>query len=544
MKLALYYHTLRHMRATQISSRIAQRFQRPVVITRPAPPLRPKIGAWVTPPLREPRMLAPNHFRFLNRERELTFPAGWNEAGADQLWVYNLHYFEDLIARDADERREWQRELIARWVRENPPFEGRGWDPYPLSLRIVNWIKWSLAGETLAPEVLDSLAGQTRYLSQRIEYHLLGNHLLANAKALIFAGRYFDESEWSTTGITLFLRETDKFLSGSRADQILADGAHFELSPMYHSLILEDVLDLVNVVQTYSGKADGIWSDLANRMRPWLAAMCLPDGQISLFNDAAFGIAPELADLEAYATRLGLPATSTPPEGLTHLAESGYVRLQRGEAVAIADVGEIGPAYIPGHGHADVLGFEFALGVQRIVVNSGTSVYYGNDRQRELERSTAAHNTIEVDSVSSSELWGNFRVARRAHPCHLQVGAEAERLSVECSHDGYRRLPGRVMHRRRFSMDGRSLEVEDWLEGKYKQALARFHLHPDVVVTFRSASEFALQAGICRLVFSTDARECRVEESLYHPEFGMSVPNRCLVVPVENGHAIYKLTWE
>jgi len=538
VKLALYFHTLRHMRPVQIYSRIGPRLRRPVPDGRPAPPLRTQIGTWIPSAEREPRVLGPNRFRFLNRERELTFPAGWNEPAADQLWLYNLHYFEDLTARDAAERGDWHRELVERWPRENPPFVGRGWDPYPLSLRIANWIKWALAGETLSPAVLDNLALATRHLAQRIEYHLLGNHLLANAKALVFAGQFFDGPEaaaWLRTGLNLFEREFE--------EQILADGGHFELSPMYHSLILEDVLDLHNLSQVYQSAGNERWSQLAGRMREWLAAMSFGDGRISLFNDAAFGIAPELAELDAYAERLGLAAAAEPREGITHLAASGYVRLQRGEALAIVDVGEIGPAYIPGHGHADVLGCEFALGSQRIIVNSGTSVYYGNDRQRELERSTAAHNTVEVDGRSSSELWGNFRVARRAHPHNLQVGDESGQLVVDCSHDGYRRLPGNVIHRRRWAMKDTSLTIEDQLEGTNQTAVARFHLHPDVRVTLRSAAEFELRVGQRSLIFSTDAPECRVERTHFHPEFGKSMENRCLVVPVEHGRATHTLRW-
>ncbi|MBX3415383.1 MAG: alginate lyase family protein [Pirellulales bacterium] len=538
MKLALYFHTLRHMRPVQIGSRLAQRLRRPAIDRRPAPPLRPTVGDWLETPAREPRMFASHGFRFLNRQRELSFPAGWNDPAVDQLWLYNLHYFEDLFARDAAARRAWHLELVERWPRENPPFEGRGWDPYPLSLRIVSWIKWSLAGEVLSAAVLDSLAQQTRNLAQRIEYHLLGNHLLANAKALVFAGLYFagDEADrWLRQGCDLFCREF--------AEQILPDGAHFELSPMYHALILEDVLDLLNLWQVYRVAPESPWRELATRMRHWLAAMCLPDGRITLFNDAAFGIAPEVAELDAYAARLGLPPIPAPTEGITHLADSGYVRLQHGDAVAVVDVGEIGPAYIPGHGHADVLGLEFALGPQRVIVNSGTSVYYGNDRQRERERATAAHNSVEVDGHSSSELWGNFRVARRAHPCGLRVQVEGETLVVSCAHDGYRRLPGRVTHRRTFTLEKHTLTIEDQLEGSYDQAYARFHLHPEVVVTFRTASEFELQAGAWQMVFTTNARECRVEATQYHPEFGLAVPNRCLVVPVEQGRATCKFAW-
>ncbi len=54
--------------------------------------------------------------------------------------LYNLHYFDWINARDSsdDIAARW----IMRWIAENPAPGGNGWEPYPLSLRIVNWIKW------------------------------------------------------------------------------------------------------------------------------------------------------------------------------------------------------------------------------------------------------------------------------------------------------------------------------------------------------------------------------------------------------------------
>jgi len=136
-------------------------------------------------------MLALERFVFLNEEGKLSGPDSWNDPSREKLWLYNLHYFDDLNAVGASERLDWHRALIQRWVVENPPTKGNGWESYPLSLRIVNWVKWGLQGNAMEPDWLDSLAVQVRFLRKRLEVHLLGNHLFANAKALVFAGLYF-----------------------------------------------------------------------------------------------------------------------------------------------------------------------------------------------------------------------------------------------------------------------------------------------------------------------------------------------------------------
>src|SRR5690606_12740195 len=96
------------------------------------------------------------------------------------------------------------KELINRWIRENPPLVGNGWEPYPLSLRLVNLLKW-LAGPVWREAKADipelwkqSLGRQAQALLAQQEHHILGNHIFANGKALVFAGVFLEAegSNW------------------------------------------------------------------------------------------------------------------------------------------------------------------------------------------------------------------------------------------------------------------------------------------------------------------------------------------------------------
>jgi len=166
--------------------------------------------------------------------------------------------------------------------------------------------------------------------------------------------------------------------------------------------------------------------------------------------------------------------------GITLLQDTGYIRLQKDEAVAILDVGRIGPDYIPGHAHADTLAFEISLFGSRFLVNSGTSVYE-HCQNRIFQRSTKAHNTVEIDGENSSEVWHSFRVARRAKPMNLEVEDQGGKgLKVTCAHDGFKRLSGRVIHKRTWNLKNSQLEILDNLKGSFSNAVARFYLHPEV----------------------------------------------------------------
>jgi len=479
-------------------------------------------------------MLGPRTFRFLNETRELSLPEGWNDPGAEKLWLYNLHYFEDLAAEGAAERAEWHRDLIRAWIAGNPPFEGNGWEPYPVSLRIGYWIKWALIGNELDEAWLRSLALQAEYLSHRVEWHLLGNHVLENARALVMAGLFFDgplPEKWLRRGL--------RIMDGQLAEQILEDGGHFERSPMYHALVLEGLLDLIQLSEHFGRNPEqvAVWRETAERMLAWLRTMSHPDGQISFFNDAAFDVALPPEALLDYAKRLGI---SKPPnqqgEGIALLEDSGYVRVNRGPFVLLLDAAPVGPDYQPGHAHADTLSFELSVFGRRVFVNSGTSVY-GVGEERLRQRGTAAHNTVVVDGQDSSEVWSGFRVARRARPFDVSARGIGGVWLVKGSHDGYRRLVGRVIHRRTVSVFDSRVEIEDELFGGHTEALVYFHFHPDVDVELNdNRGTLRLQNGR-EATFRVTKGIGGMIEKTHHPEFGKVTPGHCLCIRVRQGRS-------
>jgi uncharacterized heparinase superfamily protein len=524
------YRTVVYLKPVQIYGRVVYKLRRPKPRFGDPPPRRGVDGVWNVPAGKRQSLFGANRLRFLGCDGVVGSAGDWNRPDRDKLWLYNLHYFDDLTACDAADRNRWHRDLVGRWIVENPVGVGNGWEPYPLSLRIVNWIKWALAGAQLEPSWLESLAIQIRWLEDRLEWHLLGNHLLANAKALVFAGLFFVDPQaarWLERGLSI--------LRPQLREQILDDGGHFELSPMYHAIILEDILDLINLAGAFPGTIPETviaeWRSISDKMRRWLACMTHPDGRIAFFNDAAFGIAAERATLDAYAERLGLSRVLDPQEGVTKLERSGYIRLQCKGAVALLDVASVGPDYLPGHAHADTLSFELSIARDRIIVNGGTSTY-APGLQRQCERSTLAHSTVEIDGEDSSEVWASFRVGRRARVAGLSVQEEPE-LLVSCCHDGYARLRGRPVHKREWRLAQGCLRVRDSVPGGAGRASARFHLGPDVDEADcpGAGNSGWLRRGREQTIIWRTSVPAKLEKSQWHPEFGRTIGTRCLTVP-------------
>lgn len=526
---SLHFHSLRYLRPVQVWGRLLFRLLKPSPDLRAPPPQRAVPSEWRHPAERRTSMIGPYSFRFLNEDGAVTVGSEWKVPGRSKLWQYNVHYFDDLNALRSSERVSWHQPLVDRWINDNGPGSGVGWEPYPTSLRIVNWIKWAWSGNALTAAAQASLAIQARWLVRRLETHLMGNHLFANAKALVFAGCFFEgpeASSWLKEGMNILVREIP--------EQILPDGGHFERSTMYHALALEDMLDLVNLATAcpvpFASWAPqvSLWPEVVRRMGRWLSAMCHPDGEIAFFNDAAMGIAPTPSALAEYAERLGIKWELEHNDGVVWLEHSGYVRAQIHGAVLLIDVAPVGPDYLPAHAHADTLTFELSLYEQRVVVNSGTSCY-GLGEQRELERATAAHNTVEVEGKNSSEVWGGFRVARRARPFGVVVREAEDTIRIEGAHDGYRRWSRPVIHRRSWELRAGMLQVVDRLEGRAGKAIARVHFHPDLRL------EDENNGGVARwdhgiITWASECCESSIVASTWHPEFGVSVPASALAL--------------
>lgn len=487
-------------------------------------------------------MVGERRFSFLGVEHDLLSPGDWNRPGWPKLWLYNVHYFDDLVSSGASVRSEWHAALITRWITENPPFAGNGWESYPISLRVVNWMKWSLSGNELTADAKHSLAVQVRHLSRKLEFHLLGNHLWANLKALLFASAYFtgEEAEgWKKRAVRLFEREL--------REQILQDGGHVERSPMYHSILLADLLDLIQLSSIHPGvftpETIAGWRLVAGKMFHWLGVMTHPDGGLSFFNDAAFDIAPDLRQLEDYADRIGVgrnPSVLNPVEVLSH---SGYVRVSVEDAVLLADVGDLGPAYLSGHAHADSLSFELSIRGKRVLVNGGTSTYEVSPL-RQQQRGTAMHNSVVVDGVDSSEVWGSFRVARRAKVHDVVVTENPDGgVRLRAWHDGYMRLPGKVVHARTWRIAPGRLLIEDLIEGRFNEWYATFRLSSGMDIDPGGAVASDREGVTFGWAISGHASG-RLVRGFWYPRFGAQLPCWVLEVSPDGSRSEVEFRWD
>lgn len=533
--LRLYLATLSHLKMRQFISLLRQRLLAiPDLTAIPKTPcIRCNLG--LATPVMEPVVSGhqDDSFTFLNVTR--TFPRGmvdWACSDMPKLWRYNLHYFDYLL--DKNRSLSGCCLFVDGWIKQNPPGTVDAWEPYTASLRIVNWVKWFLSCPdlvTVSQDWIDSLFRQTAWLERNIEYHLLANHYLKNGKALFFAGMYFSGPEadrWLRRGLEILVEES--------REQILADGGHFERSPMYHSIVIEDYLDVLNLALANPGMVEaGIVTALAARTRlalDFLVDITGPDGNFPLFNDAAYGISQAPTELMGYGERVLGYEPPARKQGITlsSRADTGYYIIRDVADMLVVDCGEIGPDYQPGHAHCDTLSYELWLDGRRVVVDSGV-FDYENSPRRHASRSTRGHNTVMLDSSEQSEIWSVFRVARRARPLGASLELQQDGAVVfRGSHDGYRNRPGSVVHARSIVYRGRSWEISDTLQGTGEHLVENF-IHLASGLSARVADDGYIEVHVpggampLMKIHATGGLAVEVLAGEYYPQFGVVEEN-------------------
>ena len=486
-----YLQTVIHLRpkqavrlfARRVVSRIIPRGLESIEFT---PELR---GDWVrrAPFLDDP---AARSFRpecrsliLLQIERNLGNPIDWAPAEAPLLWQLEMNYFHwmpgDLPWSAA---RPW----ILDWLQYAPRNQRTMcWSPYGVAQRVLRWTRlihgpWreAIREDPAFPTLLRELYGQCRFLAGHQEKELLGNHLMKTAVALYAGGRFFAGQEADA-----WLQEATRIIRNEIQTQVLADGGHYERSPMYHLMVLVDLVDAFNI--TPQGDVfEELLLPPIERMHRFAAICTHGDGEIPLFNDSVFDQAPPRIEVLRYAERV---CGISPVHGHSQfvaLPEFGLFRLGDQSSCLWLDAGDTGPSFLQAHAHADTGSFELSVGSYRVVCDSGVYSYQDPDC-RTWDRSTPAHNTVSVSGENSSDCWGSFRVARRARIRELNWSAQDDQQVVAFRHDGFRHLPASPWHERTVTFHTGSYTIRDRIGARRMRGVrydGMLYIGPDISI--------------------------------------------------------------
>ena len=385
-----------------------------------------------------------NCFEFIGLKHTFEGEVDWNYQANGKLWNYNLQYFAYLLNEKipSGERMRLLKEFSQQLLSGNIKPE-----PYPVSLRVVNVLLFHSRYPINDKIVKEALHKQIDYLSNNLEYHLLANHLLENAFSLFIAALYLNEKP--------LFEKAKKRLIIELEEQILGDGGHYEGSPMYQSILLSKLFISVELSRKAILVTDEVITFLegkAGKMLGWMNAYCFPDGSWALMNDAAEQIAATSKSLNDAAKILKISPVNV------NLAASGFRKLSGEDWQLLIKTGPVQPTYQPGHVHADIASYCLWYKGKQIIVDRGVSTYAVSATRNE-ERATSSHNTIYFNNYNQSDIWGSFRVGKRARIICMEDSVHSIQIAIQPYFDR------RCRHKRKFiKIDDHTLVIEDFIQ--------------------------------------------------------------------------------
>lgn len=423
--------------------------------------------------------------------------------------------------------------LLDSWFAQCPYPLGPNWaSALEAGIRLINWATtWQIIGgpdsplfigpdgETLRRHWLDSVWRHASFISGHRSLHSsANNHLIGELAGLFVASLTWpcwpESRSWEAAARSGLEREILR--------QNAADGVNLEQATSYQQFVWDFLLFARLAAQAAGRNFTPAFGQRMEAMLEYVAGIMDVGGHVPMFGDADDGLASGLslgaggcpfrsqlatgavlfgrADLARKAGGLDLrsrwllgataqarfdalvqasgpatPRTAFPDGGIYVL---GAALDTPDEIRVVADAAPLGLGGIAAHGHADALSFTLSVAGREFLVDPGTGTYHGPRSWRDGFRGTAMHNTLTLADEDQAISGGKFMWVRKYRCSVLAWSSSTEVDTLTAEHDGYRRLPGRPVHRRSWHLDKASglLRISDSLHGGSAQ-LATLHWH-------------------------------------------------------------------
>ena len=410
-------------------------------------------------------------------------PGHWGDAESSPVLLAAAHGFawlRDLRALGTDAARSRARALVADWIGLPPTALTRR--PDVAGARLAAWLGHydffaASADDLFRGRMMGRLVADARALGADLPAEELDARALTALKGLIAAAVALPDQ-------AAFITRALRFLPQEIARQVLPDGCHAERSPAAQLAALQDLVEIRALLQAAQAQPPAALNTAIERMGPALRTLRHGDGGLALFNGSKEEQASLIELVLAQSGRSGRPSGS--------LTEGGFQRMQAGRTVMVIDCGRPPPPGVDRLSHAGTLSMELSIGRERVIVNCGAAPAAG-PQWRDATRATAAHSTLTIADVNSSELKPDG-IGRQPEKVEAQRQEANGAHWLEASHDGYRKPFGAV-HRRRLYLaeSGDDIRGEDAIESPTPQPYTlRFHLHPSVTASLQQDGEAVL----------------------------------------------------
>lgn len=360
-----------------------------------------------------------------------------------KLYLYNIFYMNDYSDKS-----------FLTFHKEFYKTKSIFLEPYPTSIRIVNLLYYS---DLTDRDVISYLKKDVKNLSQNLEYELDGNHLLENCLALSLYELIIGNEGKFTELFTRLLKE-----------QFIDCEWHFEQSPMYQAILLERMqcyLAVLNMFKVIDNSIIDLVKVILVKGVRYLELFHVNSTMLH-FNDSTGGNSLSIGDLKNNNNILSL--SSPEAANASELIKNGFARIESPRKVLVVDTSKILANHIPGHIHSATGTFWLLKDGEPFIVNNAISTYQENNI-RALQRGSSFHNCI-VPTIEFNEVWGSFRVARRADSV---IEQHENQISL------YSKLLTGQKYSRTFSLE-KCLTITDKLDDCDDKLISYLYFHESV----------------------------------------------------------------
>ncbi|WP_159071814.1 alginate lyase family protein [Carboxydocella thermautotrophica] len=473
---------------------------------------------------------------FKNAPLEFAFDINYKDfnivGDIKNIWEKNRHQHLSLVAvaykcTKDNKYAEYIKDQLISWVEQNPILYGVNWaSPLELGIRLISWVwierllrDWNGYDQLFGSK---GLMWEPIYWHQKIisDFYSIGssanNHLIGEMAGLYISSTVwpiFKESEeWRKLSADILEREIEL--------QFFDSGLNKEQAFSYHLFVIEFLL-LAAIEGDRFGKPFSNKYKLKLRKAIEIIPFLIDTGNnLPNYGDSDEGLAillhpkkfPRInwifwianmwlsSDLPVSNEQGLLTARIIYPEGCVSIAKLSNIcskdvkfhifedaglyiftqnRYSEKEIFCTFDAGPIGYLSLAAHGHADALSFTLSVGGLPVIIDPGTYQYNVDLYWRNYFRGTKAHNTINIDDLDQSVSGGPFLWTKKANVQVLNWTELPNGASITAQHDGYLRLPGRIIHQRTFTLDNNKIEIIDRVLGNGNHKVEwRLHFSP------------------------------------------------------------------
>jgi uncharacterized heparinase superfamily protein len=487
---------------------------------------------------------------------------------------YHFVALGKAYAITGDER--YAREFVAQvtaWLAANPPGFGINWaGTMEVAIRAVNWIwgyQFMRDAGVLTPDFhaafLQSMDHHGRYIIRNLEtWWPPTNHLVADLCGLLYLGVMFPQLKEARRWLRRGLRGLKRALD----TQVFPDGVVDEGATSYHRLVTELSLSPVLLCQLNGVPVPEAILARLEKMLAVIRAYTRSDGLAPAIGDADDGrlhvlgsyanktaqardhrhllaIGAALFDRADMASAAGdqwedavwllgeqaAQAKAAAPDAQsesTAFPDGGLFFMRRGDLYLSLEAGPHGHGGTGGHAHNDTLSITLSAHGVPFLVDSGAYVYTANIQARNRFRATNAHNTLVVDGQEINRFRPGdiFFLRDDAVQTIHRWDSTSEYDLLDASHNGYKRLPGCVIHRRQVFFDKQECFwlLRDVVTGEGEHDLLwPYHFAP---LRVQEAPSQAIDArvsagGLLILPLEPESLELSLSEDWISPSYGV-----------------------